>query len=89
MPLLIVKMRKSGVPPAVLRCTIIWFAPGPLIDIELERSGNAVKRAIVPVKPAWKLIALVSALALASVIACRKLPAPLSAVFVTRRLWTS
>src|SRR5207253_3424511 len=44
-----VKIRKLGVPPAMLRRTVRELAPGPLIIMFELRLGSAVARSIVPV----------------------------------------
>ena len=44
----IVKMRKFGVPAAVLRDTVNLLAPGPLIVKSEERSSNAAVKVMVP-----------------------------------------
>src|SRR5260221_4451377 len=45
-PELMVKMRKFGVPPAVLRCTVSRLVPGPLMLTLVARLGNALLRVI-------------------------------------------
>jgi hypothetical protein len=45
----IVKMRNAGVPAALLRATVSFAAPGPLMTISALRSGRAVASWIVPV----------------------------------------
>src|SRR5713226_2353189 len=83
-PALIVKMRKSGVPPAVLRFTDSMFAPGPLIVRFLSISSSPLVSVIVAgpteVRPAAKVIVSPGQ---AVLIASRKLPAPVSLVLVT------
>jgi hypothetical protein len=50
-------MRKSGVPPAVLRCTLSNVAPGPVM-MTLLRSGSAELRVIVLFAGRLKVIVL-------------------------------
>src|SRR6266404_1370702 len=76
LPLLIAKMRKAGVPPAVLRCTVRMLEPGPLTTIFVERLGRALDKSIVFPGEAntagSKLIVLVSAFKFAALIASRR-----------------
>src|SRR6267142_5558092 len=77
LPLLIAKMRKAGVPPAVLRCRVRTLAPGPLIIIFVLRSGRALDKFIVygpgeANTAGSKLIVLVSAFKFAALIASRR-----------------
>src|SRR6266850_3272013 len=93
----IVKMLNRGVPGTSLRCTVTRFAPGPLITTSVVKSGNAVASEIVqtpnshpgPLVGMLKTIVSEPAMAFASVMAWRKLPAPVLLVFVTTKLCAS
>ncbi len=74
-------MRKLGVPPAALRCTVNRSAPGPLI-VRLLLINNSALVSVIAVSPPAKSIVSPAA---ASRIACRSVPAPLSALLVTVR----
>src|SRR5215475_14338831 len=66
------------------RRTVSTFAPGPLIVTSSARLGRALKSKIAPVTPESKLmVSATPAFALASRMAWRKVPEPLSFVFVT------
>src|SRR5438552_8367266 len=79
LPELILKMRKSGVPLAVLRITVNRLAPGPVIvrllsnsnspDVNVMGLARPAAKVIVPPSQAWKIVS-------------RKDPAPLSLLFV-------
>src|SRR5688500_4776668 len=76
------RIRKFGVPPALLRQTVNLLAPGPKIDISLDRSGKAVNRKIAAAPPAVsagaKVIDSAPKRVFAAVIASRKVqPFPL------------
>src|SRR5215831_1571118 len=75
--LLVMKMRKLGVPAAGFRCTVNCAAPGPLKFTLPAIWGRAVDSVIGLVTP-LKLIAIVPQLetAFASWIAARKVQAP-------------
>src|SRR5947199_8286940 len=76
---LIVKIRKFGVPPAVLRCTVNRFAPSPLMLILWFMSGSALVKLIVFGVLRPKLILIVplqEESAFASSIAARKVQTP-------------
>jgi hypothetical protein len=77
-----VKMR-NWVAAAGSRRTVMLAAPGPVMVTGLVTSGRAVAKVMVPVRPAWKVMVSAPAAALASVIACRSVPAPVSARVVT------
>src|SRR5207249_946411 len=79
---LIVKIRKFGVPPAVLRCTVNRFAPSPLMLMLWFMSGSALVKLIVFGVLRLKLILIVplhDESAFASSIAARKVQTPLAA----------
>ena len=81
LPDAISKTRKLGVPPAVLRCTVRWVAPSPVIVRFLLISSSALVKLICwSISPASKVIVPPSH---TSAMAWRRLPAPLSKVFTT------
>src|SRR5947207_2131996 len=77
---LIVKIRKAGVPAAGLRTTVSRFAPGPVIvrplsitnwaDVSVMGLARPAAKVIMPPSQAWKIVS-------------RKDPAPLSLLLVT------
>src|ERR1041385_1541394 len=82
-------MRKFGGLPAVLRMTVSTLAPGPLIDIGVERSGKAVSKLIMHTPPLHpgsppaklKLIVFASLEEFAALIASRNVqPSPVPAI---------
>jgi hypothetical protein len=83
-PDVILKMRNSGVPCAVLRWTVRRFEPGPRIETLDEMTGRTVRRLIVAgpleVNAGSKMIVPPAQTLL---MASRREPAPLSAVVVT------
>src|SRR5512147_2773939 len=74
-------MRKLGVPPTALRCTVNRFGPGPLIVRRLLIDNSALVSVIGEIPPAKSIVSP----AAASRMACRSVPAPLSALLVTVR----
>jgi hypothetical protein len=77
----IVKIRKFGVPPAALRCTVKRFEPGPVMVNSLDKLGKAVSNVIVAgppeVKAGAKVIESGPAAELAAEIASRRVqPSP-------------
>jgi hypothetical protein len=84
-PELIVKMRNAGVPPAALRSTVTLPPLSGLRVTSSSMAGKALSRSIGPTKSLLKTIWLLTVLfALASRIAWRSEPAPLSLVVVTK-----
>ena len=71
-PIGMLKMRKFGVPPATLRCTVRMLAPGPLMLKLLFRSGSALANEMSPLMLGSKVIVSSPAAAFASWIAARK-----------------
>src|SRR6266581_1352622 len=80
LPEAILKMRKSGVPPAVLRCTVNPFVVAPSIVRLLSINNSPLVSVIVLFAGREKTI-LPSGIAL--LIAARNEPGPLSSVLVT------
>jgi hypothetical protein len=75
-PELTVKIRKLGVAPAVLRCTVKRLEPGPVMVMSLEKSGSADNNVIVAgpleVRAGAKVMTSAPAAKLAAVRASRK-----------------
>ena len=63
--------------------TEITAEPGPWMSTESVTLSWPVVKVMVPVRPLWKVMTSAPAAALASRIACRRLPAPESLRFVT------
>ena len=78
-PDVMLKMRKFGVPAAVLRITVRRLAPGPVI-VRFLSITNWADVSVTLLRPAWNVIVAPSH---ACRIVSRKDPAPLSLLFVT------
>src|ERR1700750_817943 len=83
-PELTAKMRKGS---ELLRRTVNSDAPGPLIEMFVERSGSAESRFIVPVT--WKPIASPEGSALACWTAARNVHAPFESAQTPSELFAS
>jgi hypothetical protein len=51
-----VKIRKSGVPGLLLRATVSYDGPRPVITIRVERAGRGLVKRIVPIAEGANLI---------------------------------
>ena len=83
-PLCTLKIRKFGVPPAVLRVTVTKLVPPSIVRFLLIRSSALVS--VTVLTPAWKVIVLPTQ---ASAMICRNEPAPASLPLVTTVLGQS